>query len=124
MSPWSGSAAAPRASSSFTSASSPAEGPPVEGQMSTAAICALRPAARASRASRRQQARPMPLAAPVTSARTASGSRERLAFAGQPVQQVGGLPDVALGFPPLVHAIADGLEPDLVGPEHGAAKIG
>ncbi len=69
MSPWSGSAAAPRSSSSFTSVSIAAEGLP-EGKRSTAAICAFRPAPRASRASRRQVARPMPLAAPVTSART------------------------------------------------------
>ena len=65
MSPARGRADAPRLPSSFTSESSAGEGP-----RSTAAICALRPAAWASRARRRQVARPIPLAAPVTRART------------------------------------------------------
>src|SRR5712692_10351626 len=118
MSPESGRAAAPRLPSSFTSESSAGEGP-----RSTAAICALRPAACASRARRRHVARPIPLAAPVTSARTGSGPRERLAFGGEPVQEGSRLPDVALRLLPLLHPVADGLEPDLVRPEHRAAPV-
>src|SRR6266545_1539346 len=90
----------------------------VEGPRSTAAICALRPAALASRARRSQVARPIPLAAPVTRARTGSGSGERLAFGGEPVQQRRGLPVLALRLAPLLHPVAHGLEPDLIGPEH------
>src|SRR5215471_7332754 len=45
---------------------------PAEGPRSTAAICAACPFALASRASLRHVARPMPLAAPVTSARMVS----------------------------------------------------
>src|SRR6185503_298786 len=123
MSPDMGSAVAPSCPSSFTSESSAAEGPPVEGQRSTAAIWALRPAACASRASRRQVARPIPLAAPVTSARTGSGLRERLALGREAVQQGRGLPVLALRLPPFVHPIVDGLEPDLVRPEHRAAAV-
>src|SRR5882724_358032 len=118
MSPGSGSIAAPRSPSSFPSASSAGEGP-----RSTAAICALRPAALASRARRRQVARPIPLAAPVTSARTGSGSRERLALGGETIQQGRGLPVLALRLPPLLHPVAHGLEPDLIGPEHRAAPV-
>src|SRR5262245_41538357 len=64
MSPCSGSASAPSLRSSSTTPSRPADGP-----MSTAATIAFVPRACASRATRRTVARPMPLAAPVTSTR-------------------------------------------------------
>ena len=65
MSPWSGRISAPRPVSSFARLSSP----DVAVAMSTAATCAFLPCAWASRASRTHVARPMPLAAPVTSTR-------------------------------------------------------
>src|SRR5262245_51474140 len=64
MSPCSGNASAPSLRSSSTTPSRPDDGP-----MSTAATLAFVPRAWASRASRRTVARPMPLAAPVTSTR-------------------------------------------------------
>src|SRR5262245_23339849 len=64
MSPWSAIPSAPRPPSSPTSSASAAE-----GARSTAAIRAGRPRAWPSRARRRQVARPIPLAAPVTRTR-------------------------------------------------------
>src|SRR5262245_25794210 len=48
---------------------------------------------------------------------------EALALVGQAVEQGGGLPHVAVLALPLPHAIADGLEPEGVGPEHGSAPV-
>src|SRR5438105_6745008 len=70
MSPCSASASAPSPRRSSTRPSSPTEGP-----RSTAAIWAAWPHARPSRARRRQVARPIPLAAPVTRTRTPAPSR-------------------------------------------------